>query len=466
MTTISEAEEYTRNISMLERKFLTSPFSYISLTVRINGSIEENAFRSAIEKVTTIYPILKTRVVWKGEQQHLSTEGSEGVYIAEYTRKDEHSWFEALNIEQQRLTDITKGHLSKFILVRSAEVSEICVCIHHLISDGMSLVFVMDELLHHLDDPALEPKEPIKSPPANPEIYPESASIGKFTKWFLKRINKKWENEKIVFDIQDCLELWEAFWNKYDCKIELIELTKEQTSALIEVCRSENVTVNSTLLIAFYHARELAWKTTRKGKAVIGSAVDTRDILRADLSRAVGLYAGGVTTKYQYNEKINFWDNVRKFHEVMTKSLKNSDVYSLVLKQGTIDPTLLDAFMFYIFGDLYSPEQSRYQKLSELASREDGLVPKFMKSYTKDLTDLLITNIGRIDIPEYVGSLSVERVFFIPGASLKETIPLGVATASGRLTITLGSFEPSQFPDRIKAISSKAKEIILDLISK
>ena len=464
MTIISASDEYTRAISKHERKFLCSPSSYISLTVRLNGSIEEDSFRRAIEKVTVTYPILGTRVVRKGEDQFLSTEDSEGAYIAQYKRNNEYTWFEALNIENERLTDITKGHLSKFILTSSPEVSEICVCIHHLISDGMSLVFVMDELLQHLDDPTLTPKKPNLSPPANPDIYPEGTKIGRFTKWYLDRINKKWEKEKIVFDSQDCLELWEAFWKRYDYKIELIELTKEQTTALVEVCRKEKVTVNSALLIAYYHARELAWEKMKK--AIIASAVDTRDILHADLSRAVGLYAGGVTMKYKYDETISFWDNVRKFHKVMVDGLKNADVYSVILKQNTIDPTLLDALLFHFFSDLFTPQQSRYQKITQLASREEGLIPKFMKSYTKDLTDLLITNLGRINIPDYVGDTAIERVFFIPGAGFKLVAPLGAATAGGSLTITLNYFAPSQSPERMRALSDKAKEVILDLISK
>ena len=89
-----------------------------------------------------------------------------------------------------------------------------------------------------------------------------------------------------------------------------------------------------------------------------------------------------------------------------------------------------------------------------------------MKSYKKDLTDLLITNLGRIDIPEHVEGMSVERVFFFPGASLQQVIPLGVATASGRLTISLNFYEPSRSPESMKALSEKSKQIILNLISK
>lgn len=465
MTNSTESKKYVRPLSMHERKFLASPSSYISLAVRVKGEIKPDDCQRAIEKVVTTYPILKARIELQDDKYAITTDSSIGVDFTKYQRVDADSWFNALVEETERLTDITEGHLAKFILVQNTEVSEICVCINHSISDGMSLVFVMNELLQHLDNPYLDSTPPIISPPADPEIFPEGTSVGRIAKWYLDRINKKWQDEKIVFDQQDRLDLWQGFWEDYDFKLVTIELTKEQTTSFIEVCRRENVTVNSTLLIAIYHARELVWEKLGKEGATIASAVNTRKLLRADLDNAVGLYAGGVIMKYKYEEGTIFWDNVRKFHKVMTKALKKADVYSIIMQQGFIDPTLVDAMLFYVLGGVVKPHQSRYQKISEFASSKDGLVPKFMKSYAKGLTDQIITNLGRIDIPDSIGNFPVERAFFNPGAGFKAIAPLGVVTAGGCLTINLNYFEQTHSTEKMKKLTDKTKEIILNLIS-
>ncbi len=456
--------EYTRLLSMHERKFLASPSSYISLIVRVKGEIKADDCRRAIERVVKTYPILNARVDFQDGVDFITTDSSAGVDFYEHERIDDNSWFDALVQETEKLTDITTGHLAKFILVGSSSVSEICVCIHHLISDGMSLVFVLNELLQHLDNPDRETTPQIVSPPATPEIYPEGTSVGRLAKTYLKRINKKWQKEKIIFDQQDRLDLWEGFWKEYDFKLSTVELTKEQTSALIEKCREENVTVNSTLLIVLYHARELAWEKMNR-EATIASAVNTRNLLKADLENAVGLYAGGVTMKYRYDEKISFWENVRKFHKVMAKALKNADVYSIVMQQGLIDPTLMDAMLFYILGKFVQPHQSRYQKIAEFIGRKEGLVPKFMKSYGKNLSDQIITNLGRINIPDTVRGFQVERAFFNPGAGFKAVAPLGVVTAGGALTINLNYFEQNYSTEKMNKLASKAEEIILGLLA-
>ncbi len=74
------------------------------------------------------------------------------------------------------------------------------------------------------------------------------------------------------------------------------------------------------------------------------------------------------------------------------------------------------------------------------------------------------TNLGRLSIPSEVDGIEVERVFFTPSSGLKLEIVTGVATANGRLTVTLnyhsGYFDGTQ----LRKVHDRAEEILKGLI--
>ncbi|MCK5239155.1 MAG: hypothetical protein KAR33_06385 [Candidatus Thorarchaeota archaeon] len=464
MTTNNDSKPYRRKITGEERRCLSAPTFHISLGLRLRGQISEEALRKAVDKMLVTYPLLGAKIEWnKEDAQWSTTEGAAEVPVKVYNRESDESWKQVVNEEHSIPLRTSKGPLTRFILVKGADTSELIVFCHHAISDGRSLQFALREVLLHLKDPNREPSRFPEAPPQTPEILPEKVSMGKLRSVILNKINQKWEEVKTVFDEEDMLNIWESFWKNSDYCIETIEFDRNDTQKLVEVSRKNEVTLNSTLLIALQKARIEA-VGPYNGKTKLGTAVDTRQRLRVDCSDAVGYYAGSSIVQYKYKEKSSFWDNVRKFHKDLSKELKDNKVFDGTLAYNALDPTLIDAILFLMVGDQVEPHQSRYAKISEFVRRKDEIVVKNIERSKETAPDILITNLGRMELPDEIPGIEIERSFFTPSSSLIMENVLGASTVGGCLTITLNYHSAYFDGEKIRKIRIRAEEILREIL--
>jgi NRPS condensation-like uncharacterized protein len=380
-----------------------------------------------------------------------------------YNRESNKSWIQVLNEEHAIPLSLSKGPLTRFILIKGNDVSELIVFCHHAISDGRSLEYALREVLLHLKDPDREPPMIPEAPPQTPEILPDGISMGKLRSAMINQVNRKWAEEKTVFDEEDLLNLWEAFWKNSEYCIETIEFDEDATQKLIETARSNAVTLNSALVVALAKAR-IDTVGKYDGKAVLGTAVDSRKKLRVDCTDAVGYYAGSSLIQYKYKEKSSLWDNIRRYHKEISKHLKANKVFEGTLSYSILDPTLIDAILFLIVGEQVEPNQSRYAKISEFASHKDGIVGKQLERSKETAPDVLSTNLGVLGLPEETPGIQIERAFFTPSSSFVMELVLGVATAGGKLTITLNYYKGYVDGENIRKVRDRAEEMLRGLI--
>lgn len=465
MVTTNDNKTYRRRITGEERRCLSAPTYHISLGLRIHGQISEEALRNAIDKMLVTYPLFGARIDWdKDIAQWSTTEGAAKVPLKVYDRDAEDTWIRILNEEHSIPLRTSKGPLTRFLLVKGTDTSELIIFCHHAISDGRSLQFALREVLLHLEDKNRSPSKYPEAPPQTPEILPDKFSMGKLRSVMIGKINQKWEEVKTVFDEEDMLNVWESFWKNSDYCIETIEFDRKETQELINRSRENDVTLNSTLLIAFEKARIEAIGPY-DGKAMVGTAVDTRQRLKVDCSDAVGYYAGSSIVQCKYKEKSSFWDNVRNLHKSLSKELKEDKVFDGVLAYSALDPTLVDAILYLMVGDQVEPHQSRYEKISDFTRRKDEIVVKNLERSEETAPDILITNLGRMDLPNDIPGIEIERAFFTPSSSLIMECVVGASTAEGRLTVTLNYHSRYYDGERMKKIRDRAEEILKEILT-
>ncbi len=465
MTITQDNKTYRREVSCEERRFLLSPIHNISLGLRLRGPVSEDLLRNAIDKMLITYPLFGVRMEWNDDGVHWSTtDGAAKVPLKVYPRESDSSWMQVLNEELSIPVRLSKGPLTRFILIKGNDVSELIIFCHHAISDGRSLQFALREVLLHLTDPGREPAKFSDAPAQTLDILPEGVSMGRLRSTMIGRYNKKWDEEgKTVFDEEDLLNIWETFWKNSEYRIELIEFDRDTTQKLIEVSRTNDVTLNSTLNMVLAKAR-IETIGAYDGKALVGTAADTRKRLRVDCSDAVGYYVGTSLLQFKYKEGSSFWDNVRKYHKDVIKQLNSSSLFDTALTYSVLDPTIVDAILFLIIGDQVEPHQSRYAKISEFAGKKDGIASKFLERSEEIAPDIISTNLGKLAMPEDIPGIQIERAFFTPSSSLMMEIVLGVATVDGKLTITLNYFKGYGDAEHIKKIRDRAEEILRGLI--
>ena len=465
MTVSHDNNSYRRQVTGEERRFLFSPNMHTSIVLRLRGSVSEEALGKAIRKMLETYPLFGVRLEWNDEGVHWSTtDGAAEVPVKLYTRESDNSWIQVLNKEHEIPLSPSKGPLTRFILVKGNDASELIIFCHHSISDGRSLQFALREVFLHLKDPNREPPKFPESQPQTPEMLPDGVSMGRLRSTMIGRYNKKWTEEgKVVFDEEDLLNIWESFWKNSEYCIETIEFDEIDTQKLIEVSRRHEVTLNSTLNMVLVRAR-IETVGAYDGKALVGSAIDLRKRLRVDCSDAVGYYVGTSLLQFKYKEGSSFWDNVRKYHKEIGKQMKSNSIFDTTLTYSALDPTIVDATLFMILGEQVESHQSRYTKISEFAKQKDGIAQKFRERTEEISPDLISTNLGRLGLPEDIPGFQIERVFFTPGSSLTMELVLGVATASDRLTITLNYYKGYVDGEKIRKIRDRAEDILRALL--
>ncbi|MFX0054632.1 MAG: hypothetical protein ACFFAX_07705 [Promethearchaeota archaeon] len=464
MITTEESKPYKRIITGQERRFLFGPNAHISLVLRLKGQVSEQALETAVEKMLITYPQFGVRIEWDEAGVHDSTtEGAAKIPVKVYPRESDSHWIDVLNLEHAIPLRPSKGPLTRFILVKGNNTSELMVFCHHTISDGRSLEFALREVLLHLNDPKRKSPAFLDVPPQTLDIFPKGSEWGRVKRGLVGRINKNWQREKVLFDEEDLVNIWEASWKNTSYGIEIIEFDKTETKRLIEVSRENDVTLNSALLIALVKARIDA-VGPYDGKAKVATAVDARKRLRIDCSDAVGFYAGGSFMEFKYKENASLWDNVRVYHKAVSKDLENNNVFETVISHHYLDQTLVDAMSVAFYGDQIEPHQSRYSKLSVYASKKDGMVTKYLERIGSRAPDIISTNLGKLGIPDKISGIEVQRAFFTPSAGMKMEIVLGIATMNGRLTLTLNYYHGYADSEAIKKIHDRAEEILRSLI--
>jgi len=458
-------KSYRREVTGEERRFLFSPNMHTSIVLKLRGSVSEEALGNAVKKMLDTYPLFGARLEWSDEGVHWSTtEGAADIPVKVYTRESDDSWMQVLNKEHAIPLHLSKGPLTRFIAVNGNDASELIIFCHHIISDGRSLQFALREIFLHLKDPNREPPKIPILPAQTLETLPEGISMGRLRSTLIGRYNNKWiEEGRMVFDEEDLQNIWESFWKNSEYCIKTIELDETETEKLLEVSRQNEVTLNSTLNIALVRARIDAIGPY-DGKALVGSAIDTRQRLRVDCSEAVGYYVGTSLLQFKYKEKSKFWDNVRKYHKDMRKQMESSSLFDTALTYSLLDPTIVDATLFMILGEQVESHQSRYTKISEFVKKKDGMAQKFRERTEEIAPDLISTNLGRLGLPDDVPGIDIERVFFTPGASLAMELAVGIGTASGRLTVTLNYYKGFVDSEKIRKIRDRVEEILRELI--
>ena len=443
MKTINQ-ETYTRKVSPAEGFFYRSPFSVVTMVARINGNVSEDMLRKAVSKVQQRHVLLRVRIEEDNDHvQWFTSEGVQEIPIEIVPRKSENDWIK-IHAEASKIPfDFETRPAIRFILVQSPEISELIILCHHIICDGLSLAYLARDLMVHLGDPAAEVDILPNPEPVYKGNLPDDVALPGIVKSVIKKIKQKWTDEIVFFDQEDYIAQNKAYWDNFTHEIFSVELTEEETSALVARCKTENVTVNSAITAAFSGALSfVAGEKPHHAKTAIAASL--RDRLPKPPGEGMGYYALGLEMKFKYNHKKGFWDNAGKYHKKIKPSFTNKNVFSDVLNWLEMDSNIYEALNFKKLGALVTPESPSYEKLSDFSKRDDvvtGLLKRVgMETFESKLLGPAITNLGRLDFPKTYGDLELDRLIMQPGGAfplVHVDMVIGVVTCSGRLSLVV-----------------------------
>jgi hypothetical protein len=437
-------EYIERKVTAMERYLSLSPFSTVTVVARIKGDITVDMLMNAVQKVQRRHANLRVRIKWDDEHDlWFTTEDVKEIPVEIISRESENHWMEIQDEASQIPFRFDERPAIRFILVHSLDISELIILSHHVICDGLSLAYLARDLMVHLGDPAKEAEILPDPVPIDRDNLPRDVSVNPVVKFFVNRINKGWQRDKVHFDMEDYRSLTEAYWMHAQHRMLTVELSEPETASLVTRCREENTTVNSALTAAFLGAQR-AVQGNRRELSRIGIAGNMRDRLEKPAGEAMGFFAGVVTLDYSYDERKGFWDNARRLNQKVQPLYTNKNLFKEGLVWCYLEPAILEAINFKRLGGLVPSRFSRHEKLSEY-SRRDDVISSIIKREKMDSLDRIImgtavTNLTRMDFPREYGDLELDRLIFLPGGAFplsNVNLVLGAVTCSGKLSLVV-----------------------------
>ena len=402
-----------------ERVLLMLPLNVV-LAGRVRGAVNPPGVTAALKRLRSRHLLLAVRAeIGEDGSGAFVRSNVPPLQVQAVPRDGEDQWLERIEEELRTPFAIETGPLLRCSLVHSESVCDIILCGHHTICDGMSLGYLLRDLLDCLAEPQKELAGPLFPPAIDTSTVDRPPSTNALQRFVIGLINRKWEAKGIRFSESDVYRMHEKYW-EHNTGLQLLawNLDAGDTSKLVERSRVEKVTVNSALWTAFLAAQNDVQPDRLIYRQRSALAVSTRDKLRVPAGESFGFYASSLTVKLPYSSRRTFWDNARSVHAKITKKVAKTDLFRM-LSSELIHPTLLDSLYFRKFGLV------------------EGAIPnKLLRKLKWHQTTYgyALTNVGRFDIPTSYGPLVLEAVHGPLFYSDVEEKMLGVITVGGRLS--------------------------------
>lgn len=442
--------EFKRKMGGPERVLLMMPLNVV-MVAKIQGAVGVERLASVLDSLRKRHALLAVRVVI--DEDDIAWYVAEDVpefTITTIPRQAEEQWLQVAVEEWQTSFPIGTGPLVRFSLLHSPEKSDLVICAHHAICDGMSLTYLIRDILQQLADPDRAV-----------EILPEPAAITRDTassppsanfvaRGVIGLFNRLWAGKKISFDGDDLKQLHQTFWEKNrGAGLLAWESSVAETKALVSRCRAENVTVNTALWTAFLAAQYEVQGDAAPYRACAGLAVSTRDKLTVPVGESFGFYASSLTADLPYDPYQNFWNAARIVHEKIGDSLAQTNIFRS-LSADLLAPTLLDSLYF----SKYGLKKSRLSDKLVQQMNWQGL------SY-----GYAITNVGRMNIPTTYGPYRLESVYGPIVYSDVNEKTIGVITVGDKVTFLMSYNETIVRPHTAEAIRKRAMDTLSNAVN-
>lgn len=441
---------FTRKLILGERVMYADGASPVNcvFAVSVRGEVKVDKLRLALNTVQAKHPLLQARIVWKRGRPYFEGGDVGEIPVQMLERKSGDEWQKVTEEEWGLPFDAGKGPLARVVWVRSGDkpdeagletISELVLVCPHCICDGATGVTLMREILLLLD----RPEEMIGSYSvfrSVKEIIPHSLLADRRAriKAYLRSLGSR-----ILFSLRPIRKTGEEGKN-YVIRWRLDE---GMSGALIERCKSEDVTVHSAFCVALLGAYKEVKKEAAKNKVIC--PVDIRRYVReirkdmmfafapiVELSVAATVEGDSQGAEGEVGNSgvaaAGFWERCRQMKGDLAEKIDTIKAYELLLHSEHYHPVA--------------------KKLIRWLCSDAGS------------HDFTFSNMGRLDIPEEYETFSVEAVYS-PTVAFPWRNPTTVVVSSFRRQMEFAYVSNSGFLSysEAMAIKEKAMEMLVDV---
>jgi len=410
---------FEQPLSAMERLTLHMPNANVVLAARIRRVITQGEIERALPALRDRHPLLAVRVEL-GDRSRAFFSAS-GVDLPEVAELGGGEMTQAVAQELRQAFSWERGPLMRLRLIPEEGHTVLLVCAHHAICDGLSLFFVLRDLVEWVELGRFMSPDPIAVAIQDSAPIPHSSwgeRIG------LRLMSKRWRRSGTAFSSSNTEELHERFWSEHSIHMHMEQLARDETEAFIAACRDQSITVGTALTVACLKAQ-----TARQSNSTIGGitqvTVSFRNRLHPPATEALGFYATRVRVPFEFDEGRTVWQNASSFGTALSNHLSDETVFS-IRRLERLDPGLIDALAF-AGGGLC----------------DDRLAKRLVHRMGTDrvISGLRLANLGRPPQPEANSAEILDAVFGPFVATPRSEKYIAAATIGGRLHLSMSHDE-------------------------
>ncbi len=388
-----------------ERLWVFAPVYLVVSKAEITGDITVAALREAIKKATASHELLQQKIVLDHEWNAYYSPCEPFPFVIEEYEGD---WREVVYAQEKIPYAIERGEFIRFFLQQRADGVSIMFVAHHLAGDGTSYAYLLQDILRAAAGECLEYK-PLHL--FSMDSLPKESQLTFLMRLLMKSMNQKWNKTKRQFTFEEAGELYRDYWEKHSSSITEEVIEGEVYDGIIKNAKAHDVTINSVITTAMIQAADEL--------SDVGHAASIREAGYTGM----GNFATGISTRYQYKDSLNFWENAKNVQKLMYNKLQNpAKKYFLLQFMGQIEPTLIDAIYFAACTDYNNSTAITFAKMFGYAENPKGIS---------------ITNLTKLPIAEDYGKYKLTDYTFVPPLVLNSQRIIGVATIGKHMKMTL-----------------------------
>jgi NRPS condensation-like uncharacterized protein len=361
------------------------------MAVELEGYLTADELRKGLNAVQERHPLFSVSINANG-YEHPMYEHDEGKLIP--LRVVQNIVTDQIDIEMSRELatpfDWTGGPLIRVVLIEDQKKPTIVFAVYHAISDGVSMMFVIRDLLQALNGQTLQ-----------------SLAVPFSTDELLSLPINRFKNNQSKANVSG-----QARRKERQPQVNRIKLSAQITSQLVETARKEGTTVQGALYAAFIKAArqtEINW-SNKNIRVVV--PISVRNSIGAGESSC--LYINSKVISHQPDDFSAFWDLAR-----YAKKELNDVQFLETIKSNT------EGLQNKVFSDI------NVSVLSEVLQKGVG-------------REMMISNLGRFPYQTNFGKLKIKSMWgplALSGTQDEQTV--GVITTDNRLCLSTVSRNPA-----------------------
>ena len=185
-----------------ERPMLMMPMNVV-MTARIDGMINEDKLRSAVEALRERHAMLAVRIIFDDDNvAWYTTDGVPEIPVKVVTSETAIPE-EIIKQEWMMPFSLETGPLVRITLIKNSGSCELIVTGHHVICDGTSLTYLISDILKQTSGKEISKEILPAPPPIDESTVPTPKKMNFIAKLVMNIISKKWSKERIAFTKED-----------------------------------------------------------------------------------------------------------------------------------------------------------------------------------------------------------------------------------------------------------------------